>query len=288
MRILLFSLFVVSALTAVLSCKGPAGDVGPQGLAGIAGTTGPAGPTGQNHKGDLSGFVKVLSELDATINPIGVTVVAENTNPLAQAITDQTGKFVIKDLPIGNYVLRYKKDGHDDYRVFNIRHVGGGNTPNYLPVRNPGLELRSRSLTRFINPKAELAFSNFVRVSATMQSPDPVSSTNSSRGAALFASTSPDVSKDNFEQAYAGSISQVQFDPRTYSYDLKSGLFTLGISTAGRFKSGQTVYFRLYGASCGCTDLLFGGRGYTDPETGKFVYSELNAQPTEVFSLKLP
>ena len=121
-----------------------------------------------------------------------------------------------------------------------------------------------------------------------MQSPDPVSSTNSSRGAALFASTSPDVSKDNFEQVYSGSIYLVQLNPQTYSYDLKSGLFTLGISTAGRFKSGQTVYFRLYGASCGCTDLLFGGRGYTDPETGKFVYSELNAQPTEVFSLKLP
>lgn len=78
---------------------------------------------------DVMGLV-VLDSSGISPTPSGVTVSLEGTN--FSTITDDSGRFELKDVPGGTYTVRWSKPGYGDMRYIGAAIQGGGNSPVYI------------------------------------------------------------------------------------------------------------------------------------------------------------
>lgn len=79
--------------------------------------------------GDVSGYVNVLDQLGFEIqDKSGVKVTLDESHITT---TDATGKFELKDVPVGTYVILFEKEGFGTYKKF-YSVVAGGNLSAFI------------------------------------------------------------------------------------------------------------------------------------------------------------
>lgn len=261
---LLLSSVIVGSLLG--GCSGKDGDPGP---AGTTGAQGPVGPSGQNLSGGLFGFVNPVDEQGAPQAKNGVTVTLEGATPIT-ATSDANGRFEFTNVRNGTYNLSYSRAGYGTVRRFGLGHVGG-DQPTALGAATLTqiATTVASTTTATINPSAGAVVLNF-----TLSKPAPA---NTWRYAVLASST-PTATAATSTLISGGGIT-VGGSP-VASYPGNSIIDKSNLINAG-FPSGSTVYLTVYGSPNNIAS-------YTDPTTGRAVYSSLNTTPSNTVAVVVP
>ncbi|GAA3953043.1 hypothetical protein GCM10022406_38490 [Hymenobacter algoricola] len=249
-------------MSLLASCAGKDGDPGPAGAAGANGSTGPTGPSGQNLTGTIYGFVNPVDENGSSVAKNGVTVTLEGATSQT-ATSDANGRFEFLNMRNGTYNLTYTRAGYATARRFAVAHVGG-DQPTFL-----GTTLVTQVSGSLVsNLSFGTASTTFVPATFTLNNPNPA---NSTYRVSFFASTSPNVTSAN------GTLltTFVLNGPGTTNTSFSKTSFT----NAG-FPVGTTVYVVAYGSAANLAS-------YTDPTTGRFVFTSLSPTPSNVASVVL-
>jgi hypothetical protein len=142
---------------------------------------------------DITGSVFLYDEGVNRVANDGMTVTVENSNPVKSALTDAEGKFVIKDVPLGNHDLVFTKNGYGTFKLFDVVHA----IDNSPTVITSIPSLGKVSTTQVTAISASVA-ANVVTVEATTS---PAGSMASTRYVRFFLHTSANVS-DVFHSVY--------------------------------------------------------------------------------------
>ena len=197
--------------------------------------------------------------------------VLSGTTVLGTAITPTSGKYTLANIPYGTYTLRFSRNDIGTYKLFNVSHQYNSANPSQgTTVSTVQLGLLSTTeitgLTYTGNTYNSLPGAAFTLT----VNPDP--STNSRAYFRVFLSTNANVSKDVY--GVATELRSIISNNATIGFT-KDEMTTLGLS------SGQTAYIRVYGDS-------FQANVYTDPDTGKKVYPNLNEKTVAAASFIVP
>ncbi len=110
----LFFLFL--SCTKEVDVVGPQGPQGPQGVAGNS----------DNASGNIQGQIQLYDvNGNALTDNSGANVSIENTSPLINAISSQTGSFVLTAVHTGDYDIDIQKPGFGTMRLLNFQNPGG-------------------------------------------------------------------------------------------------------------------------------------------------------------------
>ena len=255
-----FACVVFGAAILLTGCKGKDGDPGP---AGANGANGANGAAGQNLTGTIYGFVNSIDENGASVSKAGVTVSLEGATTQT-ATTDANGRFEFLNMRNGTYNLTYTRPGYATFRRFAVSHVGG-DQPTFL------------SLTT-ITQVSNTAVTNLTQTGASTSAGIPLSfslfnsnSANSTYRASFFASSTPGVT------AATGTLLTTYLLSASGPTNIVFSRTTL--LNAG-FAAGTTVFLVAYGSPVSLTS-------YVDPTTGRFLYTSLNPNPSNVISFVL-
>lgn len=251
------SKFVAVAFGAAVlltGCKGKDGDPGPAGA---------TGPSGQNIVGNISGFVFPVDEYGAATAKSGVTVTLDGVTPAAVATSNADGRYEFVAVRSGTYNLTFSRTGLATVRRLGVGHVGG-DQPTFL-----GSNTISANSTTSIGTISVASLSSTV-----VQINVPFTNAGVPTGVLprflAFVSASPGTTAINGALASIFSFSTTSSSPNS----VVAGIAKATLNTAG-FASGTTVYLVMYGAPSFLT-------GYTDPLTGKFIYSGLSAPSSQL------
>jgi hypothetical protein len=225
--------------------------------------------------GNLNGTIKLYDDkTNALADASGVTISVIG-NPEKTVVTGAGGSFSLTGLPFDNYDLAFSKTGYGTYKIFGIEHR-----------RQPGTPAGSISQTqisRVINlgavsttaVSALTALDNTyndqpgIEYSYTL-SPAP-SASNRGYVRALLSKNKP-LSAVNFL-----SYSEVK---SVISNNAKGGFTAEDLYGLG-FNKGDSIYVRVYGES-------FYSNDYTEPNTGKRIFPNLNAVSAEPVGYEVP
>lgn len=225
-------------------------------------------------KGPISGTVAIYDDKgnQNADDKAGVKVeVLNGTTVVSSALTLTSGKYVLANIPYGSYALRFSRNDMGTYKLFNITHQYNSANPSQgttISTAQLGL-LSTTEVTGLVyagntyNGAPGAAFTLTVN-------PDP--NTNNRAYFRIFVSTDAGVSKDAY--GVATELRSLISNNATIGFT-KDDLTLLGLST------GQTVYIRVYGDS-------FQANVYTDPDTGKKVYPNLNDKTVAAVSFVVP
>jgi len=261
----LLSIFALSGLLFLVSCKGKDGEIGPVGAAGIPGQNGLPGPS---LKGNVVGFVSLFNEIGiryATSD--GMTVTVEGSNPEIKAISNADGKYELKDVPTGTYNLSFTRTGFGNFKRLSILHIGG-TAPTNLGNNN----LWETAKTTVTNIAVEIKGTSIILSGKATPVMPAGSSTSLQRRIRFFFGKDDKVSYLN----YFDTFNQLLVPPGgdgTFSY-------TLTNSNISKFKTGDKVFIICYGIS----PLE---NAYTDPATNFVIFSGVNLPPSNVVSAVL-
>ena len=252
---------------------------------------------------DVTGLVVLVSGMFLP-TPSGVTVSLEGTN--FSTVTDNSGKFEMKNVPSGTYTVRWSKPGYGDVRSIGAAIQGGGNTPIY--IAQPDYEVVPGTITTTLRAFSHLAAniqSAFFSVSKYYNySEDTCLVLDGSYtddqffggyqdAITAFFSHQQDVSPleghyDGFmgesgpTNKLDGSTEPV-FDTtnNTFNYVMIDGL---GALRSLNFHSGDSVYVAVYGTVY--PESVYGD--YFDPKYNEGVITSYNQTPSRVIGLKIP
>jgi hypothetical protein len=249
---------------------------------------------------DVTGLV-VLDSGMFLPTPSGVTVSLEGTN--FSAITDDSGRFELMNVPGGTYTVRWSKPGYGDVRYIGVAIQGGGNTPVYIAPLLFG-QTPFQNITTYMSAFSHVA-ANFQSASF---SPSKYSGTclvldgsytddeylvPGMDAITAFFSHKKDVSpiEGHYDSWYneSGNITELDnsyeavFDTmnNTFHYVLEAGLPAL----RDNFHSGDSLYVAVYGT--GNFDYYLSG-DYFDPTYNEGVITSYNQTPSRVIGLKIP
>lgn len=259
------SIFALSGLLILASCKGKVGEIGPAGAAGNPGQNGLSGPS---LKGSVVGFVSLFNEIGvryASSDSMAVTV--EGSNPEIKAISNADGKYELKDLPTGTYNLIFTRTGFGIFKRSSILHIGG-TAPTNLGNNN----LWETAQTTVTNLAVEIKGTSIILSGKATPVMPAGSSTSVQRRIRFFFGKDDKVSYLN----YFDTFNQLLVPPGgdgTFSY-------TLTNSNISKFKTGDKVFIICYGIS----PLE---NAYTDPATNFVIYSGVNLAASNVVSAVL-
>ena len=197
--------------------------------------------------------------------------VLDGTTVLGTAITPTSGKYTIAGITYGSYVLRFSRNDIGSYKLFNVTHAYNSANPSQGTTISTvqlgmlsGTEITGLAYVgNTYNSVPGASFTLTVNL-------DP--NTNNRAYFRIFVSTSADVSKDNY--GVATELRSLISNNATIGFT-KDEMTILGLS------SGQTAYIRVYGDS-------FQANVYTDPDTGKKVYPNLNEKTVAAASFIVP
>ncbi|SHI30544.1 Carboxypeptidase regulatory-like domain-containing protein [Hymenobacter daecheongensis DSM 21074] len=255
---LLFS--SICALSLLASCAGKDGDPGP---AGAAGATGPTGPSGQNLTGNLFGFVNPLDENGQSLAKNGVVVTLEGVTPAATATTDANGRYEFANLRNGTYNLTYTRGGLGTLRRLGVGHIGGDQA-TFLGT-NTLVQPSTNAVSNFSFGPPSGTSVPFVM---TITNINP----SVSLRATIFVGTSSSVNS-NTGTALGTYIASANGTVNTS--------FSKATLNSAGLVSGTTGYAIAYGSPTTTTI-------YTDPTTGRSVYTSLSTTPSSVVSFIVP
>ncbi|WP_198045134.1 carboxypeptidase-like regulatory domain-containing protein [Spirosoma montaniterrae] len=218
--------------------------------------------------GQLSGQVQLWDSRTNTLaDHSGVTVSIDG--PSAEtALTDASGNYVFKDLRYGDYNLTFVKNGYGTYRLFNVAHRQATTAPTTM-VNTVQLGQQTTTSIRSFTITGTTYTGNSGVSFQTTVSPNP---TVSDRVYIRhFLSNDSTVSNTRF--TFASPLTSL------ISNNATSG-FTKNDLLAAGFKTGQTIYARIYTDS-------FQSNSYKNPVTNTWVFPNLNvaAPPAQSFVL---
>ena len=209
--------------------------------------------------GVLSGSVQLWDDKTSTLlDNSGVIVTVEDVSSTS-ATTDASGKYSFSTLPYGLHDLTLRKPGYGAYRLFGVAHTSRS-TGTVLPA----VQLGQLATTSVTSVSVVSSTYNSMPGVSVVYSVTPAPSAANRGYVRYFLSTSPTVSSTAYQ--YASPVRAV------LNNSTMGGFSQDELVTAG-FKSGQTVYLRLYGESVQ-------SNSYTDPNVGSQVYP--NSNPTTV------
>jgi hypothetical protein len=222
--------------------------------------------------GSIGGMVALIAANGAQPpNLDGVLVSIDGTS--LNATTSDSGAWSIQNLGAGTYNLTFFKPGYD--------------TAHVVQVVSTGLNLKSVGTTNLCQAPP---FS----VGDLWQSPS--ADTRIRLGVKLTDTTVSDVPYRVF--LFFGTDSTVSSDPSTYrSASINNAMaFQSGVDSTSiiltaasaslinyNFLSGDTVYIAAYTANAGTLN-----SAYTDPATGRVVYTNINPAESNVIKVVVP
>ncbi|MBD2753640.1 carboxypeptidase-like regulatory domain-containing protein [Spirosoma validum] len=217
--------------------------------------------------GLLSGTVQLWDDKTNTLTDnSSVTVTVDDlTNTIA--VTDATGKYSFANLPYDLHDLTFTKAGYGTYKLYGVSHSSNASGTT-LPAVQLG-KVATTSVTSLTVSGNTYNGSPGVSVLYSV-TPTP---TSTNRGyVRYFLSTDAGVS--NMKYTYASPVLSVLNNNTT------GGFTREDLLTAG-FKSGQTIYIRLYGESVQ-------SNSYADPNVGVRVFPNINTSTVAAVSFVLP
>ncbi len=252
----LSQLIVIVSLVAWSGCDQLKGPTGPEGE---------EGPPGPSLTGDLVGTViPVEANGGFASDRSGVAVSVEGRS--AVAVSDAQGRYTFAGLPTGTYNITFSKSGYGQSRLMGYQFVGGGTTI---------------ATTAYICKAPSYGISNLtIGAPSTSSVPITVSFNDGGSGyrrVMYFLGRSSSISSDpaNYDGVF-WIVSNVSLGTYSTSWSI-STFRNYGFST------GSTVYVRVYTGTESNNS-----SGYTDLNTGRFQYTNLSSQASNVASFVLP
>lgn len=228
-----------------------------------------SGDTNGTPGGRMTGTVQTWDDkLNSTSDMMGITVTVSDL-PTFVAITDGTGNYTFGDLPFGVHDLTFAKTGYGTSKLYGVVHNALTAIPTTIVPTFGFGKVATTTVTALaltgntFNGQPGVSFSyNF----STMPT------TGNRAFVRYFLSTAADVS----------SSSYTAFSPVVNFSNLSAiAGFTVNDLVSMGFSSGQTVYVRMYGES-------FKSNEYKDPNTGKWVFPNVNTTTVSAVSFQVP
>ncbi len=227
------------------------------------GDTGPAGPAGPALKGTLVGYVILADEFGTNlVNRENVLVKAGTLT----AVTNQRGRFEIRDLPTGTYNIELSRPGFGTYQLQGFQFLGGD-----VPAQAPTIIMAQRSTTEVselrlsvvgTGPSAQVYVEGIIL---------PAPTDEFRRGARFFISDTSSVSSTSYRMVAYTECQTSAF---------KRPLFWTTIEEAG-FRPGTMLYVVGHGDALASDNWM-------DIANDHMVYPAINATPSNVASVLLP
>jgi hypothetical protein len=214
-------------------------------------------------KGTVKGKVTLVNEFGFPENDqSGASWSFSDGTKDFSAATNQTGDFLLENVPIGTYNATLQKPDYSPATIRGIR-IAGGKEPFYLsyylsrPSTTKITELSMQFVNGFINLNGKVKHNYagdffYVRL-------------------VIFFGNTPDVSPQKHSRSVTTYFSQPSGTALSVNINLESRLFP----------SGSTVYAVVYGQSS--TSYIS-----INPETFLYEYTGLSTSPSNVASVKIP
>ncbi|RYF46064.1 MAG: hypothetical protein EOO39_50295, partial [Cytophagaceae bacterium] len=183
------------------------------------------------------------------------------------ATTDAMGKYSFARVAYGLHDLTLSKTGYGSYRLFGV-----SNTSTTNGTVLPTVQLGKLATTSVSSLTVSGTTYNGATGVSVLYSVLPVPTSVNRGYVRYFLSTDPAVSSTNYQ--YASPVLSV------LNNNVIGGFGKEDLLTAG-FKSGQTVYLRLYGESVQ-------SNSYTDPNVGRMIFPNLNPTTVAAVSFVIP
>jgi hypothetical protein len=248
-----YSIIIAGAIL-ITSCS----KTGPAGANGANGSQGPAGPV---LTGTITGYVLLTNIYGdpVTTNLTAATIHLYNstTNVEVDSVNaNSAGEYTIPNVQTGNYNMICEYPGYGNAYHISLNYVGGTLTEDNKLAQIPVFTVTSAGDSVHLK-NDNLYF--YGKLTA-----DP----GGARTLLVFVGSSPNTNSSPANYVYTFAMN-IQSD----SADFKTNFALPGIYTNG-FQSGNTVYFAIYPAANN-----YGNGSYTDPVTGRVVYTAIAATP---------
>jgi len=221
-------------------------------------------PVPQPSKGTITGTIDAYDDKNNAIaDRSGFTVALGSTGKTAT--TDASGRFTFADVAYDRYDLTASKTGFGTFKTFGVNLQSS-------TLNVPTITMGSVSTTAVTSLTYNNNQYNGVAGASYIYSTSPAPTTTNRGYTRSFLSTSNAVSSSNYTafSAVRGNAS-----------NNVNGGFTADELYGFGFRSGQTVYLKMYGES------LF-SNSYLDPATGKTVFPNLNSNSPASISFVIP
>ncbi len=267
-------------------------------------------PSTPGETANIHGRVELVQGYSPLAPPFsGVTVALEGTG--YSAVTDDSGYFILHNVPTGTYNVRFSKPGYGDVRWMSTTVTGGGNTDVYWPETGTWTNQYSQLLYRISNVVTTLDGLRFLDTAFRLPSGGGVSGPmfmasgsvvpdlmrpQSEGAVALYISHTSDVSAQPGHyttffygsNGYAGTGGPVT-SAVAYPIDTSTERFNF-LSTQYQlkyfgFNSGDSIYVAAYGAP---TYEMFPTGDYWDPILQQYVLTAVNQTPSPVIGTVVP
>jgi len=233
-------------------------------IVGCKGDKGADGKSAEILKGSISGFVALADSNGIKMKDNrGATISIDGTNYRAES--DSIGKWIIKDVPAGIYILTISKPG---YSAYKIRHsfVGGGDDFLYFHMigKLPTFQISNLFVEHTTNNQN-------VIVNASLSS-------STAENVIIYFNRSSKVSSDPADNiGYVFATSKVVGTTNTLS-----SVIYLPVWQNMDVSSGTKIFLRVY------PNVKSGYNMFIDSETGKGIYLSLGPNPSAIDSLIVP
>jgi len=235
-------------------------------LAGC-GRKGDPGPSGQNLTGNIVGFVSAFDEAGNVLPKAGVSVTVDGVTPAITATSDASGHYELPTVRNGTYNLSYTRADLSTYRQLSVAHVGG-DQPTYLGAATltQASSTRASNLTAVASPATGSAFLQFNLTNSVLGA-------GANKRYVIYIGSSASVT----------SATGLLYDNTTYyaSANTLAETLTRAKLNALGFATGTPVYAIIYG-------LAWNYSTYTDPATGRIMFSGLSATPSNAAAFIVP
>lgn len=221
-------------------------------------------PTPQPSKGSITGTIDAYDDKTTSVaERSGFTVALGSTGKTAT--TDASGRFSFADLAYDSYDLTVSKTGFGTFKLFGVNLQS-------TTLNVPTITMGAVSTTAVTSLTYNNNQYNGVPGASYVYSTSPAPTTTNRGYTRSFLSTSNTVSNTNY----------TAFSPvRSNASNNVNGGFTADELYGLGFRTGQTVYLKMYGES------LF-SNAYLDPSTGKTVFPNLNTTSPAAISFIVP
>ena len=210
---------------------------------------------------DLIGTVQLYNQDGVSIANSAMVVSTENSS--ASATTDSMGNFNLKDLPFGNYWLKFEKEGFGNFKFFFAHKQ-----TDYSNVIPDLLNISEQSTTEMVS--LELVKQSDGIVIKVVS--NPAAAVNNAKYFHTFYHTESTVSYSKYTTF---ETRQLSFSPsknyfRSFDFFYNSG-----------FESGEEIFIAVYSTSAY-------DNSYYDPSIGTTIFPNINPATVAAVSFILP